>query len=122
MTASIREISVNTAEAAHVVAEAASKAAATNARLLQLTNQPANSRVETRTFAEEFAHLTTVYDAGDPVAEASAAKFRALKAALEQQLTNLRVVRTGEIQVQVFILGTTPCGELAGVRTVSIET
>ena len=47
---------------------------------------------------------------------------QALRDYLESELSDLRVLRVGRIQVQVFIVGTNACGSAAGISTVSIET
>ena len=48
--------------------------------------------------------------------------YRALRHALEQNLSGVRVFYVGHIEVTVVIVGFTRCGELAGVRTTAIET
>ena len=53
---------------------------------------------------------------------ADAAKFAKLRKALESSLTDLRVYRVGKVTVDVYLVGTTKGGELAGVHTKSIET
>jgi len=47
---------------------------------------------------------------------------RKLRGVLESSLTNLRVLRIGEIEVQVYLIGKTPGGSWAGLHTVSVET
>ncbi len=69
---------------------------------------------ETRTFDEFFERL--VDD------EVDGARYSALKSALWAELTDLVVVRLDEVEVQVFVVGRTACGEVAGVRTMSVET
>lgn len=50
------------------------------------------------------------------------ARFRNLKGLIEAQLDSPRVYRLDEIEVQVFILGLSSCGDVVGLRTTSIET
>lgn len=50
-----------------------------------------------------------------------AARFRVLERALRQHLTNLTVYRVGTVDVRVFVVGLTACGELAGVETSALE-
>jgi len=51
-----------------------------------------------------------------------AIKFQRLRRLLEIRLTNLRLFRFGEIEVKVYLVGLTPAGSWAGVRTISVET
>jgi hypothetical protein len=53
---------------------------------------------------------------------ATSQRFQQLMATLKQELTNLTVYRVGDVQVQVFILGLTADGTVAGMRTMLIET
>lgn len=53
---------------------------------------------------------------------AAAQQFEAVRDLLKASLTDLRVLRTGEIEITVIIIGRTACGALAGYRTISIET
>ncbi|APR78426.1 Hypothetical protein A7982_03773 [Minicystis rosea] len=57
-----------------------------------------------------------------PEETALAMRYRALRKVLEHNLTDLRFYYYGTIQVQVYIVGRTRCGDLAGMHTVSIET
>lgn len=49
-------------------------------------------------------------------------KFKALKAALEENLNNIKVYRVGEIQIQAYVVGETSFGGYAGILTTLIET
>ena len=48
-------------------------------------------------------------------------KFQSLRRTLESLLSELRVFRAGEVEVQVYVIGKTPAGR-AGMHTVSVET
>lgn len=54
--------------------------------------------------------------------KADVRKYRNLLGVVQEHLPNAQVFRIGEIQVDVFILGNTSEGDLAGVKTKSIET
>ena len=45
-----------------------------------------------------------------------------MRQVLEERMTELTVIRVGTIQVHVYVIGRTGCGEIAGLTTVSIET
>jgi hypothetical protein len=51
-----------------------------------------------------------------------ATHYRALRHALERNLTHVRVFYVGHIQLDVVVVGITRCGTVAGVRTTAIET
>lgn len=74
--------------------------------------------IKGRAFVEQsldefFVELLTTDDAD---------RYRALKQTLQQLLVKIRVYRVGATEVDVYILGQTSRGELAGLHTVSIET
>lgn len=94
----------------------------TDARLLQLTNQPSTTPVEHRSLDEFFARLTTDEDGASAGDRALSAHYRALRRALESNLTDVQVFRTGRIEIGVYIVGRDACGNLVGVNTVAIET
>lgn len=51
-----------------------------------------------------------------------AARFRALRALLESNLSELRTFRIGQEDARLWVLGRTRCGELAGIETSVTET
>ena len=92
--------------------------AITPARLLALLALDPQTRTETRTVDELFASL---------VAGADGARYQALLATLKSELTDLAVIRIvpaapSSAQILVYVVGRTPCAEIAGVTTISIET
>jgi Nuclease A inhibitor-like protein len=50
------------------------------------------------------------------------AKYASLRQVLETALAQPTVIRLGTIQVHVYLVSRTQCGEVAGVTTISIET
>lgn len=100
----------------------AGQGAPTIAKLRQLTGTPSTTLVEQRSFADLMDRLGEVYDPADPYAVEYAARWNALRAVLEQNLTDLTVIRIGEISIDVYIVGKSACGDLVGVKTTSIET
>lgn len=61
-------------------------------------------------------------DPNDPTGQALVPRFQALKDALRDQLSELRVFRIGEVEIDCYLLGRTQAGEIAGLHTVAIET
>jgi hypothetical protein len=87
-----------------------------------LAGADAAAVVEERSFDDWFRHVVTVYDPADPIAVANAERFTALKTALSNNLTGLKVYRFGTIDIRVVIIGVSKCGGVAGIATTVIET
>ena len=51
-----------------------------------------------------------------------AERYKALRQALESHLSGLKVIRTGERKVDVYLIGRTKNGDWAGLHTTSVET
>ena len=83
----------------------AGQGAPTVAKLRGLTNTPAATVMEERAFASVMGNLTTVWDPSDEYSVEYAAKWSALRDVLQGELTNLTVVRIGEISIDVYIAG-----------------
>lgn len=89
---------------------------------LALFQGPAGAVVETRAAEGLRDRLTLDFDPADPASIALADSYARLFAFLDPQLDAELVVRVSEIEVHVYYLGRTACGELAGFHTVSVET
>jgi hypothetical protein len=89
----------------------------TPAHLLDLLGLPADTVTETRTVDQFFEW---------PLQGDDGAKYQQLHDVLELRLTDLAVIRVfdpqNQAQVHVFVIGRTGCAEIAGVRTIAIET
>lgn len=81
-----------------------------------------NTPITTLTTADFFVRQLTPKSWHTHEDKAQQSRLHQLKTLLEACLSNLQVYRCGEIEVKVYILGLTPEGCLAGVRTVLIET
>ena len=90
--------------------------------LRALTGTAAGTLIEQRNFNDLFYRLTEVYDESDPYVVENAERYLGLRAVMEDNLSELTVIRIGEIQIGVYFLGVTDCGELIAVKTTSIET
>ena len=87
---------------------------------LQLAAQPDGTTIEEITLDYLLRNMT---DASvGSVSEEEAAKFRKLVLVLKQELAGIKVYRVGQVQIDVFIVGTTADGTIAGMRTKLIET
>ena len=88
--------------------------AAAGDAVAQVRARSGNRPVEVVAVAAFFADLT---DADD------AARFTALRAALERTVSDLIVIRvTGSTTVDVYLIGRGPAGSWAGLHTLSVET
>jgi hypothetical protein len=57
-----------------------------------------------------------------PEERATAARHRKLRSLLEANLQGITVLKVGRIEVEVYFVGRTRCGDVAGLRTTAIET
>ncbi len=80
-----------------------------------------NQRIEIRSFTEWFARMTAIEDWSDEAEKERAYKFKALKILLEEHLTDLRVVRIGDVQIDIYIVGTDREGKIVMIKTKSVE-
>ncbi|MGZ5967938.1 MAG: nuclease A inhibitor family protein [Polyangiales bacterium] len=94
----------------------------TTASFRALVGAPADALVEERAYASVLDPLSIEQDWMDDGQKATAAKFRAVRAVLEKNLTNLQVFRVGTISIKVYVIGKTACGTIAGVSSTVIET
>ena len=63
-----------------------------------------------------------VSDPDDPAAVAEAAKWRRVADLVRSELTDVKVVRFGEINITLMLVGQTRTGELAGFMSAVVET
>ena len=77
---------------------------------------------ETRPAEDLRRRLVRLDDPEDPIAVDNFVRFGALFDFLDVQLDAEIYLRVGEVEVHVYYLGRTPCGELAGFHSISIET
>lgn len=100
-----------------------SPAAPTAESVLALSGHDPLSAVSTTDFAHLFAWRGRPVDSDIDDDEANLVRrHRHLRRILEDNLTDTLVVRIGAIQIHVYVVGRTACGETAGVATISIET
>lgn len=63
-----------------------------------------------------------VSDPDDPVAVADAARWQNLTQLVRSELTDVKVIRFGEIDITMMLVGQTKTGELAGFMSAVVET
>jgi hypothetical protein len=82
----------------------------------------AEGRVEERDLDDFFMRHAETSDPYDTEAQALRPRYEALRELLRTELRGTAVYRTGRIEVQCYVVGGDGRGNLAGVRTVAIET
>lgn len=63
-----------------------------------------------------------VSDPDDPVAVETAARWRTLANLVRSELTDVKVIRFGEVNITLMLVGQTKTGELAGFMSAVVET
>lgn len=81
-----------------------------------------SEQIEERGFEEFFERLTSAKDWHGPREKKRSQHWSELRDVLEKNLENLRVIRAGKIQIDIYIAGVNADGRLAGVKTKAIET
>lgn len=97
-------------------------APATPQKVVQQTNHPKNTPVEIVGVDDFFQVATTPEDWHGEEEKATVNKFKTLVQTLKENLSNLQVYRLGKIEVDAYIVGDTPTGNLAGISTKVVET
>ncbi|MBD2593868.1 nuclease A inhibitor family protein [Nostoc spongiaeforme FACHB-130] len=94
----------------------------TNQKLLQLTNHPSETSIEIVELDYFFRNCAEAKEWHDEIQQQDVQKFKSLVQILKENLTNIKVYRLGTIDIDVYIIGKTPTGDLAGISTKVIET
>lgn len=94
----------------------------TPAKLLQLTEHPADAPVEVVNVDEFFAIATQAEDWHDEEEREIVQRFQNLVSVLKQNLSNIQVYRVGSINIDAYIVGVTPNGDWMGLSTQLVET
>ncbi|QLE58919.1 nuclease A inhibitor family protein [Nostoc sp. TCL26-01] len=94
----------------------------TNQKLLQLTGHPQDKSVEEVELDYLFRNCAVEKEWHDEIQKQNVQKFQSLVKTLKDNLMDIRVYRIGMINIDVYILGKTPSGDLAGVSTKVVET
>ena len=71
--------------------------------------------VQERTLADFFKNLTA-----DDVDDAD--KYKNLQKVIGEQLSGVKVFRFGDVDIDIYLVGTTKGGEWAGLKTKAVET
>ena len=93
----------------------------TKSQLLALTETPAGTPVEEVSLDEFFGTLTTDQTWFQDDEKQIATHYRALRATLESDLTDLKVFRVGVVNITIYIVGKAKNGDYVGVQTKAVE-
>lgn len=88
----------------------------------KLTNKPDETTIKTVSLDNFFKSVTQVKDWYGDEEKATTEKFVQLRKTLETHLTNIKVFKVGETEIEVFIAGKSASGNWAGLSTKVIET
>ncbi|MBD2680848.1 MULTISPECIES: nuclease A inhibitor family protein [Nostoc] len=94
----------------------------TTQKLLQLTNHPSDSQVEEVGLDYFFRNCAYEKEWHDDQQKENVKKFQTLVQTLRNNLNEIKVYRIGTINIDVYILGKTSSGDLAGLSTKVVET
>jgi len=83
---------------------------------------PSGAKCSSQTLSSFFAPVLEVKDWYGPEETARTERFKALVALLKENLTSPRAYRFGETTIEVYVLGRTTDGDLAGIKTTVVET
>ncbi|MFL5383315.1 MAG: nuclease A inhibitor family protein [Longimicrobiaceae bacterium] len=83
---------------------------------------PAGAPVQERSLARFFAPHIENTDPYDTQTQALRPRYEALRALLESGLREVRVFRVGRVEIDCYAVGADEAGNLAGLRTVAVET
>ena len=90
--------------------------------VLHHTGHPIDTPVEVVDIDSFFAMSTAEQDWYEQGEQQTAKKFQNLVETLKSHLTDIKVYRLGTTTIDVYIVGKTPSGDLAGLSTKVVET
>jgi hypothetical protein len=90
--------------------------------ILQKTGHPVDTPVEVVDIDSFFAVATAEQEWHNPEERETSKRFQALVETLRRNLNETKVYRLGERSIDVYIVGTTPTGDYAGLSTKVVET
>ena len=89
--------------------------------LRQIKNSP-DAKVEEKDFNEFFARLTKIQDWFEKEEIEDARRFGELEKLLRENLTDKKVFKIGEVQLEIYVVGLDEKSNLSGLKTEAVET
>lgn len=97
-------------------------APATPQKVIQQTSHPQDTSVEVVDIDSFFSAAITPEDWHGEEEKATVKRFQSLVQTLKENLSNLQVYRLGSKEIDVYVVGKTPAGNIAGISTKVVET
>ncbi|AFY45841.1 nuclease A inhibitor family protein [Nostoc sp. PCC 7107] len=94
----------------------------TNEKLLQLTSHPLETPIELVDLDYFFRNSAEEKEWHNEIQKQDVQKFQTMLKTLKHNLTDIQVYRLGTINIDVYIIGKTASGDLAGISTKVVET
>ena len=91
-------------------------------KLLQQVGKPSDTPVRVTDIDNFFSNAIASQDWYDDEQKEEAKKCRHLLEELKANLSNIKVYCVGKVEIDVYIVGKTPDGSMAGISTTIIET
>ncbi|MFS0518500.1 nuclease A inhibitor family protein [Nostoc sp. UIC 10607] len=91
-------------------------------KVLQLTGHSLETSVEEVELDYLFRNCAVEKEWYDEIQKQNVPKFKSLVKTLKDNLTDIKVYRLGTINIDVYIVGKTPSGDLAAISTKVVET
>ena len=91
-------------------------------KLLQQAGKPPDTPVRVTDIDKFFSNAIASQDWYDEEQKAEVKKCRHLLEELKANLTDIKVYWVGTIEVEIYIVGRTPDGNIAGLSTMVVET
>ncbi|ODG97163.1 nuclease [Nostoc sp. KVJ20] len=95
---------------------------ATPQKVIQQTNHSQDTPIKIVGIDDFFQVSTTPEDWHGEEEKATVKRFQTLVQTLKENLSNLQVYRLGTKEIDAYIVGETPTGDLAGISTQVVET
>ena len=91
-------------------------------KLLQVTSCTPETTIEVRELDKFFSKAVEEEDWYEEEEMTKCKRYRELVKLLKTHLTDIKVYRVGEVEVNCYILGKTESNAIAGISTISVET
>ncbi len=93
----------------------------TNEKLLELTDHSPETPIQTVELDYLFRNCAEEKEWHDEMQKQDVQKFQTLVKTLKENLTDIKVNRLGSTNIDVYIIGKTSSGDLAGISTKLVE-
>jgi Nuclease A inhibitor-like protein. len=90
--------------------------------LMTAIGNPDDTFAETRDIGSFFDRLATVKEWHTADQRKTVRRFKKLRQLMEREMEDLRVIRIGRIRIEIYVIGRTGSGDVAGIRTAAVET